>query len=236
MDKRESTNVGSELPGCLFRLPFEFNDTDDLGPWDILLSERTIKDIQDILPSEEIEDMQLESPLIVELIVKILGQISSGAWEKYGLLNKVSSHTIPVYEVKIKLTDQHLKILWQVDYGFSIHNHSLTQLVKVWAITTNQKQIDSTLEILKSVHEVYTSEHIHQCAIRQIGENNVVLPKCFEDNERTKSTDEELQGIELDNERLLEVHRMLVTNKFIPLSKVVCIRSLLYAYVRQIAS
>src|SRR6266496_3583832 len=162
MEERESADFKSELQGCLFRLPFEFNDTDRLGLWDILLSEGTIKDIQNMLFSEDIKDMQLESPLMIETIMKKLGQISSGAWDKYRLKCKVLSHTIPVYEVEVELPDKHLKILWQVNYGFSICNHSLTQLVKVLAVTANQKQIDMILEILKSVHEVYTPEHIHR--------------------------------------------------------------------------
>src|SRR6266498_1703102 len=149
MEKSESIDVGSE-----FHLPFEFNNTDGLGPWDILLSERAIKDIRNILLSEDIKDMQLETPLTIEKIMKKLKQISSGAWDKYGLKRKVSSHIIPVYEVEVELPDKHLKILWHVDCEFSIRNYSFTQLVKVWAVTANQEQIYTTLEILENVHLV----------------------------------------------------------------------------------
>lgn len=45
----------------IFRLPFEFNITDKLGPWDVLLSEDAVKDM-----------WQLESIETIELIMKTL--------------------------------------------------------------------------------------------------------------------------------------------------------------------
>lgn len=69
----------SDQSDRIFRLPFEFNNTDRLGPWDILLSEDAVKEMR-----------QLESIETVELVMKILKQISSGAWDKYKLQRKVS--------------------------------------------------------------------------------------------------------------------------------------------------
>src|SRR6266496_3546139 len=95
----DSANIG--------RLPFEFNEDEKLGPWDILLSEDTIKDIR-----------QLESPLATNAIVQKLWKISSGKWNKYGLLHEVSSNATPIYETELP-DNGGLRILWQVDYGFS---------------------------------------------------------------------------------------------------------------------
>ncbi|CAG8599954.1 4791_t:CDS:10 [Funneliformis mosseae] len=210
MEKREQANVDSKIPGRHFHLPFEFNDTNRLGPWEILLSESTIKDIREMLYNEDFNDMQIGLPLKIEIVMKKLRQISSGAWKKFGLQREASSHNIPVYEVE--LPTNNLKILWQVDYGFSIHIDSFTQHVKVWAVTASQKQINKTLKALKSVHEVYTSEHIRRCAIQVMRKDNVVLPECFVDGgTRFKE--------ELDDEKLLEAHKMFVTNKFIPISR-----------------
>ena len=86
--------VGIELPRQNFCLPFEFNDTDRLGPWDVLLSEATIKEIREILLKEDVKNMKVELPLTIELIMKKLGQISSGAWSKYGLQNEMSSSIV----------------------------------------------------------------------------------------------------------------------------------------------
>ncbi|RIA86765.1 hypothetical protein C1645_318131 [Glomus cerebriforme] len=158
-----------ELPTseCL-RLPFEFNDDDKLGPWDILLSEETIKDLQ-----------QLESiPEVVRVIMKKLGHISSGEWDKHKLRCTVRSNIIPVYEVA--LPDNDLKILWQVDYGFSIRSSSLMQHVKIWAITANKEQIDKILENLSIVHN---SKQSHWCVVRQMGKNNIILPMILEDDD-----------------------------------------------------
>jgi hypothetical protein len=208
------------LPRQNFRLPFEFNDTDRLGPWDVLLSEATIKEIREILLKEDVKNMKVELPLTIELIMKKLEQISSGAWNKYGLQNEVSSHTnaeykVPVYEVEVKLPDKPpLKILWQVDYGFSIRFYSLTQLVKVWVVTDKQERIDETLEILESVQQVYTSEHIHRCEIRRVDK----LPEYFKGEEIKRFKNQWFHG--MNNKRLLEIHKMLVTNKFFPISKV----------------
>ncbi|CAG8615975.1 14896_t:CDS:2, partial [Funneliformis mosseae] len=186
MKEREPTDVKSKIPGRHFHLPFEINETNRLGPWEILLSENTIKDIREMLYNEDFNDMQIDLPLSIETVMKKLRQISSGAWKKHDL---------------------------QLDYGFSIYKESFTQHVKVWAVTASQEKIDKTLQALKRVHKVYTSEHIRRCAIQMISKNNVVLPEYFED-EGMRFTNEEL-----DNERLLEVHQMFVTNKFIPVSK-----------------
>ncbi|CAG8547507.1 18433_t:CDS:10 [Acaulospora morrowiae] len=195
----------SSAPQHIFRLPFEFDENDRLGPWDILLSEDAIKDMG-----------KLESPIKIKVVMKKLGQISSGEWVKHGLRHKVSSSDIPVYEVKLPEYD--LTILWQVDYGFSIRSYSDMQLVKIWAVTANQEQIHTTLENLAMVHQVYTDKHNRYCSIPE-SECDIILPTYFECEGETKSTDEELFGPKMDDERLLEVHRMLVTNKFIPLSK-----------------
>ncbi|RIA86623.1 hypothetical protein C1645_325835 [Glomus cerebriforme] len=199
MAGRESMNIGR--PERLFDLPFEFDDEDRLGPWDILLSEDVIKDMR-----------KLESPLKTDAVMKKLGQLSSGAWNKYGFRHIALSHTIPVYEIEL-LDDSGLKILWQVDYGFSIRSYLLTQLVKVWAVTASHERIRETLENLEMVRRIYTAQHIHRCTVEQ--NEGIILPKIFEDEE-IKSME---YGSQIDDERLLEVHKMLVTNKFIPLSK-----------------
>jgi len=54
------------------------------------------------------------------------------------------------------------------------------------------------------------------CATEWLGK---VLPKILEDEE-IKSSDDRLHSLQVDDEKLLEVHKMLVTNKFVPLSKV----------------
>ena len=54
------------------------------------------------------------------------------------------------------------------------------------------------------------------CATERLGK---VLPKILEDEE-IKSSDDRLHSLQVDDEKLLEVHKMLVTNKFVPLSKV----------------
>ncbi|GBC01906.1 hypothetical protein RclHR1_04380007 [Rhizophagus clarus] len=207
MEEEKISDVESEFKPC-FRLPFEFNDSDKLGPWDILLSEDSVKDMQ-----------KLESPLITKAVMKVLGRISSGEWDKNDKnerLNKKPHHDMPVYEAK--LPDNDLKILWQVDYGFSIRSYSLTQLVKIWSVTKIQSQIDKILNNLKSLHKVYAPENNYRYIVQKPC-NGIILPKCFDGDEGTKSTNDVLHGTEMDNENLLEVHKMLVTNKFIPLSQ-----------------
>jgi hypothetical protein len=207
IEENESTDVENEYKPS-YRLPFEFNESDKLGPWDILLSEEAIKDIQ-----------KLELSLNANAIMKKLANISSGAWNKYGLRRKVISHDIPIYEDELSLPDKNLKILWQIDYGFSIRNDSLAQLVKIWSITDNQKDIETTESNLKNTCKVYAPENNYRYAINQMCEN-VILPKLFEDDEGTKSSNDMLNRYDMDNEKLLEVHKMLVTNKFTYLSKV----------------
>ncbi|PKY41812.1 hypothetical protein RhiirA4_396541, partial [Rhizophagus irregularis] len=205
MEEEKTADVESEFKQN-FRLPFEFDDSDKLGPWDILLSEDTVKDMQ-----------RLESPLVTKAVMKVLGRISSGEWDKHKLQNKKSPHDIPVYEVELS-DNKGLKIIWQIDYGFSIRSYSLTQLVKIWSITKDQNQIDKILVNLKSVHKVYAPENNYRYEIQKPC-NGIILPKNFDDNEGTRSTNDGMSGTEMDNENLLEVHKMLVTNKFIPLSQ-----------------
>ncbi|RHZ77053.1 hypothetical protein Glove_186g78 [Diversispora epigaea] len=184
-----------------FRLPFEFNNNDNLGPWEILLSENTIKDLRKL------------NPHTMDAVIKQFGKISSGEWNKYVLLNKIKSHNIPVFEVKV-LDNSELRIIWQVDYGFSMRSHLLTQFVKIWAVTTNQEEICDTLAL---AHKVYTEKHIGRCSIEQ--KEDIILPTIScEEEEEIKSIYEKIDSTEKDNERLLEVHKMLVTDKFIPLS------------------
>ncbi|CAG8749219.1 12274_t:CDS:2, partial [Funneliformis mosseae] len=109
-------------------------------------------------------------PLVIKAIMKKLGQISSGKW--HVLRHKVETHNIPV------------------DYGFSVRSYSLMQLVKVWAITAEQEQINKILENLSIVHQ------------------------------EIKSSEDNLHSSQIDDDKLLDVHKMLVTNKFVPLSKV----------------
>ncbi|CAG8552607.1 4844_t:CDS:10 [Diversispora eburnea] len=184
-----------------FRLPFEFNNNDELGPWEILLSENVIKDLRKL------------NPHTMDAVMKQFGKIASGEWNKYVLLNKIKSHNIPVFEVKV-LDNSELRIIWQVDYGFSMRCHLLTQFVKIWAVTTNQEEICNTLA---KAHDVYTEEHVRRCSIKQ--KEDIVLPMMsYEEEEEIKSIYEKIDSTEMDDERLLEVHKMLVTDKFIPLS------------------
>ncbi|PKY58174.1 P-loop containing nucleoside triphosphate hydrolase protein [Rhizophagus irregularis] len=148
--------------------------------------------------------------------MKKLGQLSLGEWDRHELRRTVQTHTIPVYEIELPNSDG-LKILWQVDYGFSIRSDSLTQLVKIWAVTANKKQIREILENLLIVHQVYISKHL--CVVQQENEDNVILPMTFEDEEETESPENGLHNSLMDDDRLLGVHKMLVTNKFVPLSR-----------------
>ncbi|POG66195.1 hypothetical protein GLOIN_2v1659127 [Rhizophagus irregularis DAOM 181602=DAOM 197198] len=189
---------------CLYSLPFEFNDYDNLGPWDILLSEDTIKDLR-----------QLESsPEMIRTVIKKLGQLSLGKWDKHELRRKVQTHAIPVYEIELPDNDS-LKILWQVDYGFSIRSKTFTQLVKIWAVTANKEQIHKRLENLLIVHQFYTPKHL--CVTRQADKDNVISPKTL-GNEEMGSPENGLHSNSLMDERLLGVHNMLVTNKFVTFS------------------
>ncbi|CAH1769211.1 12640_t:CDS:2, partial [Entrophospora sp. SA101] len=191
----------------LFRLPFESND-DELGPWDVLLS------------SDAIADMKKLEPLAIKAVMEKLMQISSGKWNKYGLQHTVQSCIVPVYEVELPDYGG-LKILWQVDYGFSIRRNSLMQHVAIWTVTVNQEQINEILENVSLLHQVYTPEHKCWCTLQQqIGKGNIILPKSsFGDEETTKSTQSRLMKNQTDDENLLKVHEMLTTNKFVPLSK-----------------
>ncbi|CAG8530765.1 2253_t:CDS:10 [Ambispora leptoticha] len=194
-------------PEHCFRLPFEFSEDDRLGPWDILISEDAFKFMS-----------RLKSPLAVKAIMKKLGKISSGAWDKHKLNNKVPSFAIPVYETELHDHDS-IKILWQVDSGFSVRSYQLTQIVKIWVITSSQDQIDETLKILRLAHQVYKAEQSRRCATRLTGKNDIILPELFGEEMTTTSTENEFHDSRMDDERFLEVHKMLVTNKFIPLSK-----------------
>lgn len=206
----------------IFRLPFEFNITDKLGPWDVLLSEDAVKDMR-----------QLESIETIEIIMQTLKHISSGAWGKYKLRQKIPSHDIPVYEVVLSGPDsENLRILWDVDYEFSIRRYSYTQLIKVWTISSKPEQIQKVLDNLVIIHGAYTDEHNSKCEILD-NENNIVLPKIFggdrenvilskkfEDAENTINANEDSEDFGIDDDKMLEVHKMLVTNKFFPFSKV----------------
>ncbi|GBC01012.1 hypothetical protein RclHR1_04030007 [Rhizophagus clarus] len=204
----------------IFRLPFEFNNTDNLGPWDVLLSEDAVKDMR-----------ELESIETIELVMKTLKHISSGAWDKYKFRQKVPSHNVPVYEVVLP-GNENLRILWNVDYEFSIRCYSHTQLVKVWAVSSNPEQIQKVLDNLAIVHSTYTDEHNSKCEIPD-GKNSITLPKIFEDEirdnfvlskkfegkENNMNTNDDNEDFGIDDDKMLEVHKMLVTNKFFPYSK-----------------
>ncbi|CAG8757797.1 24889_t:CDS:2, partial [Racocetra persica] len=128
----------------------------------------------------------------------------------------VDCNSVNVYEME--LPDQKgLKILWQVDCRFSSRSCSLAQVVKIWTITASQEQIREMLENLSIVHQVYTMEHIQLCKTNK-NKNGLILPKTF-GSEKLKSTNDKLYDHQVDDERLIKVHQMLVTNKFIPLSK-----------------
>src|SRR5688572_12819863 len=85
MEEGELTDIVSK-PKPSFRLPFEFNESDGLGPWDILLSEDAIKDIQKLDPNK------------TKAVMKKLDQVSSGEWDKHGLRRRVISNDIPIFE------------------------------------------------------------------------------------------------------------------------------------------
>jgi hypothetical protein len=198
-------------PSRCFHLPFEFNENDKLGPWDILLSKDTIKDLQRLV----------SSPDLIRKIMKKFGQISSGAWDKHELQRMAIVRTsdnmhvhgiIPVYE--IVLPDNGPKILWQIDYGFSTRSSSFTQLIKIWAVTTDQNRIDIVLKNLFIVHQVYTPKQRLWCTIKQKGD--IILPMILGDEEDT----EERLCSSRTNEELMMIHELLVTNKFYPLSTV----------------
>ncbi|RHZ88684.1 hypothetical protein Glove_21g290 [Diversispora epigaea] len=201
----EDSRKVSEQPLCL---PFEFDKDDKLGSWDILLSEYAIKDIQILELSYGIK--------ITEATMKKLWQISSGKWNKHDLVCKVSSsRDIPVYEVEVP-GNNGLKIIWQIDHGFSVRSLLFSQHVNIWAITDNQEQINSILKKLETVHQVYNKEHKRRCEFQQMSKNSVILPMFFSDELETKFIGND-HGV--DEEQLLEVHKMLITNKFFPLSK-----------------
>ncbi|GES72918.1 hypothetical protein RCL_jg15567.t2 [Rhizophagus clarus] len=196
-------------PSECFRLPFEFNEDDNLGPWDILLGEDAIKDLQ-----------QLDStPETINTIMDKLWQLSFGEWDKQCIAVRTSDEThlhvhniIPVYETA--LPNNGPKILWQVDCGFTIRSNSFTQLVKIWAVTNNQEQINKMVKNLSIVHQVYTSKQRRWCIGQNI-EGSKLLPTSlgdevgtFKDRSYSSRTDDEL----------LMIHEMLVTNKFVPLS------------------
>ncbi|RHZ88681.1 hypothetical protein Glove_21g295 [Diversispora epigaea] len=203
----EDSRKVSEQRLCL---PFEFDKDDKLGSWDILLSEYAIRDIQILELSYGIK--------ITEATMRKLWQISSGKWNKHDLICKVSSsRDIPVYEVDVP-GNNGLRIIWQIDHGFSVRSLLFSQHVKIWAITDNQEQINSILKKLETVHKVYNEEHKRRCEFQQMSKNSVILPMFFSDELETKFIGND-QEVEVDEEQLLEVHRMLITNKFSPLSK-----------------
>ncbi|CAJ0924352.1 22586_t:CDS:10 [Entrophospora sp. SA101] len=191
----------------IFRLPFEIND-DELGPWDVLLSDFAIR------------DMRVLDPLAIKAVTEKLMQISSGKWKKHKLQHTVESHSqiVPIYVAELPDNDG-LKILWQVDYGFSVRNSSFIQYVEVWAVTKNQKQITDILKNTELLHKVYTSEHKHRCTFQQTSKDDIILPVTFGGEEVTKSTERRLSSNQMDDENLLKIHEMLTTNKFVPLSK-----------------
>lgn len=165
--------------------------------------------------------------------MKKFGQISSGEWDKHGLRciiavrtsNKVHVHsTIPVYEEV--LPNNGLKILWQIDYGFTIRSNSLTQLVKIWAVTDNQEQINRILKNLSIVHQVYTPNQRYWCTKKNI-KDNIILPMNLEVD--TETFKDRMYSLRTDDE-LLMIHEMIVTNKFVPLSTVKYIRKI-YKYL-----
>ncbi|CAG8534857.1 6439_t:CDS:2, partial [Racocetra persica] len=203
-------NVSADIDYDTFlserKLPFEFSDGDRLGPWDVLLSEDAVRDMR-----------SLESPQIIKAVMKKFGHISSGKWDQYKLRNKiVDCSSVDVYEME--LPDQkELRILWQVDCRFSTRSCSLAQVVKIWTVTANQEQIREMLENLAIVHQVYTIKQIQLCKTG-INKDGVILPKIFR-GLRSNSTNERLYDHQDDDERLIKVHQLLVTNKFIPLSK-----------------
>ncbi|CAG8532736.1 4901_t:CDS:10 [Ambispora leptoticha] len=178
----------------VFRLPFELDEDDKLGPWNILISEDAIKDMAHLKIPQNLQK--------IKAVLKKLGNISFGAWDKLELKLIIPSLSIHVYE-----TEPHdhsgLKILLQVNYSPFIDNYPFSKLVKVWAVTTDQERIDKLLEYLAMLHQVYT---ICRCTIQQV-------------DEKLKSTEKEPCSCQIDDEILLEIHKMLVAGKFIPLSK-----------------
>ncbi|CAG8506159.1 5597_t:CDS:10 [Cetraspora pellucida] len=199
----DEENTDIESSKRLFRLPFEFDDNDKLGSWDVLLSENAIKDIQKLGPD------------MINAVMNKLRQISFGKWDKHGF-RCVKDHIIPVYVAEVSNNVISLKILWQVDYGFSIRVYEFTQLVKVWAVA---EKIDEILENLALAHESYTKEHSNKCTHKLISQDGRNLPIIFGGEETTKSSEDGLRDPQFDDEKLIEIHEMLVTNKFTPISK-----------------
>ena len=180
--------------------------------------------------------MQQLEIYVVKAVMKKLGHISSGEWDKYKLQRVAwdkhelqqagQTYVIPVYE--IELPDSGLRILWSIDCGFSFRSDSFTQLVRVWAVTTDQEKIHKTLETLSAVHRVCTARNTDRYVVKKIGKDDVYLPTDFKDEEEEE--DSSLSSC-IDNETKLEVHKML-TNKFVPLSKVILINiSIIYVLI-----
>src|SRR5437763_1041136 len=92
-----------------FRLPFEFNEDDELGPWDVLFSDDSIEDMKSL--EYDVYDE-------VEAVMKKLSfgewgkhKLQGMAWNKYQLEHTVQTCAIPVYEVELP-DNGGLKILW----------------------------------------------------------------------------------------------------------------------------
>ncbi|CAG8439004.1 8533_t:CDS:10 [Acaulospora morrowiae] len=171
-----------------FCLPFEL--VDKFGPWYILLSEDSVR------------VMRMLKKSYLEAIGKRLIQISSGKWKKHGLLCNVSSSNIPVYEVELSDYGD-LKILWQVDYDFSIRNYLNNPLIIIWIITASKEQINKTLQNLAKIHQSYTIRHNRYCTIPE-NKADVILPRHFICEKETKSTYDNSSDLRLDDEELLE--------------------------------
>ncbi|CAG8536872.1 991_t:CDS:10, partial [Racocetra fulgida] len=172
--KNESADIDYDIFLSERRLPFEFSDSDKLGPWDVLLSEDAISDMRN-----------LKSPQMIKAVMKKFGHISSGKWDQYELRNKVvDCSSVDVYEMELP-DPKGLKILWQV--------------VKIWTVTTNQELIREMLENLAIVHQVYTNKQIQRCKT-DITKDGVILPRDL----RLNSTNERLYNNQDDDESLIK--------------------------------
>ncbi|KAJ3119861.1 hypothetical protein HK098_005091 [Nowakowskiella sp. JEL0407] len=191
------------------------------GPWHILLADKAQNALKRMMTNHR----------ILTPVLKNLAAISEGKW--YASVAKPLKYQLPVPVVEAK---SNLRIVWQVDVGYSETISSYTQIIKVWNITDHAGVV-KTLERLGQCQQIYSDEHRRRCKIRKWVENSVddsegqsnvaqlVRPEVFNDDGGistivaripVKPQESIKDAKKVD---LLMLHDMTVTAKFIPLSK-----------------
>ncbi|KAJ1558565.1 hypothetical protein HK096_010122, partial [Nowakowskiella sp. JEL0078] len=191
-----------------------------LGKWCILLADKAQTALKRIAKNDR----------VLKSVLKNLSAIANGIWLSSVAKPLKNSLPLQVFEAKVL---KNLRIVWNVDVAYCDNIHLYQQVIKVWSITDHAGVV-KTLERLWQYQLVMSDEHKRRCKIRRKNssenEYEIMEPETFMDDGgdmtsvvRISEINYQIQnssGTESKSLDLLMLHDMMVTAKFITLSKI----------------